>query len=380
MKLCELFSESPCNTGRQPELDLGKAIPILCLAFVHCIIECTSDEGLCSGIPYLFDTIIGGPLSAPMFMFAMGVGMVYTRHGSPGQLARRGVLLCVIAVLLNICRFLLPSLIGYALTGDYSHFISPLVYKLPENDILMFAGGAFLFMALCIRLGIPRLLILAVSAGLSVLATFLNGTDVHSIPGNIILGFFIGTEDPGELIRSYFPFCNWIIVPAAGYVFGSYLFRLRNKKKFYLMVSPLALIITAVYVFFGIRGEIGMFGEGQNCYYHITTPDVLISILAAVGMLGIYAAVAHYLPDAVMRFFSEVSRNINSIYCIHWIFVSMITGVLLYCINGTQELPLWQTLVLSAGIAAISVVIAHYYVIFKRRRKTAHEKEKNTHC
>lgn len=32
-----------------------------------------------SGIPYLFDTVIGGPFSAPMYLFAMGISMDYTR-------------------------------------------------------------------------------------------------------------------------------------------------------------------------------------------------------------------------------------------------------------------------------------------------------------
>lgn len=41
------------------------------LAFIHCIIECTPEESLGAGIPLLFDSIIGGPLAAPMFMFAM---------------------------------------------------------------------------------------------------------------------------------------------------------------------------------------------------------------------------------------------------------------------------------------------------------------------
>ena len=67
------------NSGRQIEIDLARAVIIFCLPLIHCMIECTSDEGLTRGIPYLFDTIIGGPLSAPMYMFVMGVGMVYTR-------------------------------------------------------------------------------------------------------------------------------------------------------------------------------------------------------------------------------------------------------------------------------------------------------------
>ena len=74
MKLKDkIFSNEPINTSRQWELDLARAVIIFCLALIHVTIECTTDEGLCSGIPYLFDTIIGGPFSAPMYMFVMGV-------------------------------------------------------------------------------------------------------------------------------------------------------------------------------------------------------------------------------------------------------------------------------------------------------------------
>ena len=78
MNFRDLFADKPVNTGRQNALDLGKAFPILCLPFVHTFIECTTDAGLGHGIPYLFDSIIGGPFSAPMWMFAMGIGILYT--------------------------------------------------------------------------------------------------------------------------------------------------------------------------------------------------------------------------------------------------------------------------------------------------------------
>ena len=59
-----------------------------------------------------------------------------------------------------------------------------------------------------------------------------------------------------------------------------------------------------------------------------------------------------YLSKGLMRkgsvaFLREVSRNITSIYCIHWVFVRTITNVILYIKNGTQILPLWQTMLLS---------------------------------
>ena len=76
-----------------------------------------------------------------------------------------------------------------------------------------------------------------------------------------------------------------------------------------------------------------------------------------------------------VAFLREVSRNITSIYCIHWVFVRTITNVILYIKNGTQILPLWQTLLLSLAILLVTLIIAHYYRIMKKILLT--ERRKN---
>ena len=125
----KIFSHDQINTSRQWELDLARAVIIFFLALIHVAIECTSDEGLCSGIPYLLDTIIGGPFSAPMYMFVMGVGMCYTRKKAPKDHVIRGLKIFVVGYVLNICRFLIPYSIGYWITGDYTTYVEPLLYK-----------------------------------------------------------------------------------------------------------------------------------------------------------------------------------------------------------------------------------------------------------
>lgn len=376
MTLKKMFSKEPVNLGRQHELDILKALPILCLPFIHCIIECCTDEALCGGIPYLFDTIIGGPLSAPCYMFAMGIGMIYTRNQSAKYFAIRGVKLGITAIVLNICRFLIPFLIGYAITGDKEKFITPLVYKVFENDILAFAAMTFLVISLFIKLKIPDWLMFLIALGMSVAGTFLSGTDVHSVLGNIFLGYLIGTEDKAEMVCSYFVFFNWFIVPVSGYIFGKWLKRLDNKKLFFGIFSSIAIIAGIIYFISGIKTGRGMFGEGQNCYYHITTYDAVASIVTAFGLLGLYYFLLPIIPKKILAFLTEVSRNINSIYCIHWIFVIFTTNIIIYIVKGTQILPLWQTLLLSLGICVVSVILAHYYQLIKLKVLNKNEKKK----
>lgn len=365
------------NTGRQPELDIAKAVIIFLLAFIHCTIECTNEEALESGIPYLLDTVIGGPLAAPMFMFAMGVGMVYTRKKSAADYAARGVRLLLAGFILNICRYTLPFLLGYAVTSDYNKYISPLPYRTLCNDILQFAGIAMLLIALFRQLKIrgSSMLILMFTAALimSAAGTLLNGTDTGVTAVNIFLGYFIGTEDASVTIFSDFPLLNWFIVPVSGYIFGNYLIHVKDKKNFYRLLSPLSFAVAAVYFIIGIRNGSGMFGDGQNCYYHIRTDDILISIVAVIGMLGIYYRMADLLPERLMRILKEISGNITKIYCIHWVILVLTVDVLLYAVMGTNELPVYMTLLLSLFISIAAITAAH---MISRRKNLQQKKER----
>lgn len=354
----ELYAGEVVNQGRQIELDCAKFAAIFCLALIHCTIECIPEEGLASGIPYLFDTVIGGPLSAPLYMFAMGVGMVYTRNDHPADHMRRGLRLCVLSYALNICRFLIPYLAGWLITGESDKYISPLLYLVMENDILLFAGAAMLTIALFQRLGLTDEAILGIALALSVLGNFLVGVDAGRPLPNILLGYLIGTEDAAGMVHSYFPLLNWFIVPVSGYVFGKRLLRVKNKSLFYGIFSTAALAVTVIYFYVGITRELGMFGEGQNCYYHITTPDALASICAAVAALGIWYVLARFLPDPALSVMAAVSRNITRVYCIHWVIISFTVNVALYAARGTQTLSVPATMLLGTAISVVSMALA----------------------
>lgn len=357
----ETFSEEIVNSGRQPEVDLAKAVIIFCLALVHCTIECTPEESLASGIPYLFDSVIGGPVSAPMFMFAMGIGMVYTKHRTPQDYVRRGLKIGITGFALNLWRFLVPLFVGYKITGDYEKYIVPLPYRILGNDILQFACLVMLLMALFVWLRISKAEMLLICLGMSLLGTCVNGMDMGTPYCNIFLGYLIGTEDPAGMVASDFPLLNWMIVPASGYIFGTYLLRVKNKKRFYKKVSAAGLLITGLYFPVGISNRWGMFGEGQNCYYHLTTADAAVSLALTIGLLGIYYMLCEHLPDNVMICVGEVSRNINMIYCIHWVLVMFITNDILYILNGTQELSVSLTMLLGLSISIVSILTAHFW-------------------
>ena len=380
-QLGELLADEPVNRGRQLDIDIAKAEMVLMLPFIHCIIECTSDEGLCSGIPYLFDTIIGGPFSAPMYLFAMGVCFVYTRKNKPEQWLWRGISLIGVFYLSNTCRFLIPYLIGYKISGDREHFLDPLFYRWFGNDVLLFAGMAIIAMAIFKYLNLRDRAIFGIAAVMTISATLIGDVDTHSMFGNIFLGYIVGTDDASGYVISDFPILTWLIFPVTGYIFGKVHIRIKDKRAFYRIISPAALLVPLIYFPIGIHFGWGMFGEGQNCYYHMMIWDVAVCMFLNIGMLGLWNLMSRYFSNSTKAFFFEVSNNITAIYCIHWVFVRTITNVILYIKNGTQILPLWETMLLSLAILIVSVAIAHYYKILKAgflARKTEYISEQGS--
>lgn len=177
---------------------------------------------------------------------------------------------------------------------------------------------------------------------------------------NVALGHIIGTEEPNGFVLSDFPIMNWFMVPVAGYIFGKVLLRVKDKKKFYLPVMPILAVLYWVYFAVESRLHFGKMAGGatlveeENAYYHAETFDIISYIVCAVGMMGIYFIISEICPDVVNKFFNSVSRNITRIYFIHWLFVVLITNVILYKINGTQELPVYQIMILALCIFLIS--------------------------
>ena len=366
----EMFADVKINTTRQPELDVAKALPILCLPFVHVIIECTPEEGLLHGIPFLFDSIIGGPFSAPMFMFAMGIGIAFVSVRVYHSPAKRFMRLMTAGYALNICRFLIPFLLGFALTKDTEQYLDPLWYEVLGNDILQFAPLALLTIDLFFRLKMSKKTMFATALAMSLAGWMLNGTDFGSPALNIFMGYFIGTEQAGGLLVSDWPLLNWLIIPVSGYIFGEYLLRVKDKKQFYRRLLPV-LLVPLVYFPLAIHYGTGMFMPGENAYYHATTYELLIYICLCAGMLSVYYFLLRYIPAKLMSFFETISRNITAFYCIHWVLISFSVNVFLYIKNGTQELPVSASLLLSFVISAMTAVIIYIKEGFRKKGKKA---------
>lgn len=366
-----IFATEEVNTGRQVEFDIAKVVFVIFVAMVHCSIECTPGGDLSHGFPYLFDSVIGGPMIAPGLMFVMGVCIMYSRKHQWQDVMKRGIFLFLLGFLLNLCRYTIPDLIGFFITGNYERYMEPIVYQTLNNDIFQLAGMAMITIGLFIKWKLPDWGMLVIALSCSVIGTLCNGLDVGNPAGNIFLGYFLGTEDAQGKVLSYFVYLNWLIVPVSGYVFGKKMRKVKDKALLYRCISPLCFLIIIPYYAVGISRRLGMFGDGENCYYHVTTPDVLVCILTALGMLGIYYWIGSRLSEKAIRVVGQIGKDMTAFYFIHWILVAGSVHLGLYIIRGTQELSQGWVLLLALVITFVSLALADLWSrkIWKRGRK-----------
>ncbi|MCR5099555.1 MAG: acyltransferase family protein [Lachnospiraceae bacterium] len=347
---------------------MAKAVVACCLAAIHVFVECTPDEVLDSfGVPYIFDSILGGPLAAPMFMFCMGIGLTYSRDRSPKHLFKRGVIILVMGLLLNTLRYLIPSLIGYHITGDYGFYISPLPYKFFGNDIWQFAGLAHILMSLMLYADLSPFGTLNIAFVLNAIGMIFLDFECRYDAVNIILGHFIGVGGEGR-IYSDFPLLIWFPIYAGGFAYGNIMNRVKDEDRFYSMITLPCLVVPIAFMFTEYFMGVGMMGgDGVNVFYHMNLGEELICIILVIGMMGIYHFLQKNMSKKVIGLIEKISRSLMDIYFFQWVLVWWAVDFFVNIIQGSRYMDWPQALVLGVILSFLSVVIGVWWADFVKR-------------
>ena len=124
---------------------------------------------------------------------------------------------------------------------------------------------------------------------MSVFGSMVRHVDLNNPALNIALGHIVGTQDSAGLVMSDFPIFNWFFVPAGGYVFGEMLTRIKDKDRFYKIVTPIPLIL---YTVFCVLEYIFSFGQMDSGATLVESPlDLLkrrINSLSPRTCFGVY--------------------------------------------------------------------------------------------
>lgn len=337
-----LFSKDKINTGRQIELDIAKSFSIIFMIFVHTVTTATLFEYTIS-LPYsvIVEFILGGPFSAPVFMFCMGIGLIYSRNSQPNKMIKRGIKLFLIGLLVNIFSFIFPHFLSQYLlnSGDLFPIFGGLV--LFYVDILGFAGLSFVILGIFKKINLSNKQLLATGIILSIIGSFLRFGDFGSAQLNILFGYFIGTQSE----FTAFPLFNWLIIPISGYVYGHYFIRVKDKSKFFRL-WPIFLVIPVIY-FLVYMSFIFDFSTTfpEEYYFYMSTLLALFIIILMHGVLGFSFWLSKRIPEKLKNIFALLSKNLTGIYVAQWLLIPMTIILIVYINKSIVFNDLYYTII-----------------------------------
>lgn len=311
----KLFSDQNLNTGRQVEIDIMKAVTVVFFMILCHVYEHDTD-GFESTFTWISDMLLGG-FAAPVFMFAMGFGMKYSRSRNLNSQYWRGVKLLTFGQVLNVFRYLIPNQLYWSITGDEFYLRSHALNF--SSDIMQFAGLAFLFMTLTKQLKFSSFQTLLLAVLMSLIGYVLEGVQTGCYAFDQLLGMFWGTET-----ESYFPLFNWFIFVAAGRLFGKWYKRLPDKGRFYAISAPISALCFAGYLYVITCTEPGLFGfhdEALHGFCWMRLPDALACMSCFPIMFGICYWISQLLPEKSYTYISHPSTYINPYYNISWVVI-----------------------------------------------------------
>lgn len=364
-------------SSRLFEVDVVKAFAILWMVFMHVY------EQL-SGIDYLREMpvdafrntieFLGGPLTAPVFMFSMGIGMVYTKHDSPSDFAKRGLKLFIGGFALNFARqtsfYIVADIIGVETGAVFSTLESLFI-----SDILHLAGLSFLLIALLKVMKLKSAHILGIAIIMLILgsmATVSAGSytyEAESTVPTMLLGLLIFSGK-----TTAFPLLLWFVFPASGMVFADILQRVEDRASFYRKTLGVSVVVCALvsilYIWTGhdFRQFYTTVSEQyyrSDLYHYIFILSVVLMALSLAFFL--FRGLEQTKPG---KFISYCSMNLNTIYVCQWMTISFImTAMVLLDIGKVGAAG-----VVSSGIIVAAVAIGLSYV-WKKLRSRFKKKE-----
>ena len=304
------------NTGRQLEIDIAKGFAIICMVLVHTIEYFYNGSSSAANAVVEF---LGSPFAAPVFMFALGVGVNYTKNSSPEHYIKRGCQMFVLSYVYNFFVYAAPYLSIYFKTGDFEYFEAAVI-EFSNVDILQFAALAFFTFAIVKKFNWNKAVIIGYAAAVSLIGQYLTNT-VELPEGGLsyVLGLFWGSSE-----ISFFPYCSWIAFPLIGYIFGKELINTENKAGLYASIAkvsiPVYFAMMANAAYAGIDfGQLT--GEYQVSYYHMGIYGNVCLLAFVFGWLSICYLISMFIPEGIMAYFIKLSRNITKIYVVQYILI-----------------------------------------------------------
>ncbi len=355
----EPTQKGPSKAKRIRSFDLARGLAILFMIFQHCVLMYGTEE-MSEEIPGATLYILGTAPAAPVFMFLMGVFFVYPGSKSLEENLLRGVKLLILGYILNILRFVLPTLVllGAGLTSS-----EDLGSEGPQElflvlDILQFAGLAYIIMALLRHKAKDDTKVyLAVAALVMVVSPLLWGTGTdHPLFGQLLRPLW------GEDSGAFFTLFPWLLFPLLGMVFGIRLNTgegIQELSRKGLKPGLVAMVLGGVLSIIALGTSVEYQAVGEYPLAGVTLSLFLVGFVLV--WLWLCEMVVDRVPGRIFDILLFWSRSITTIYFIQWTLIGW--GIFLL---GSEEQGLGVVLVSIVIVTGLSHVIAERYLEFKR--------------
>ena len=340
---------------RQRELDYTKTLAIFMMCIIHVFEELSiynMETSLPSGFAENLIQFAAGPLGAPMFIFATGVGMVFSRNQEPGKIFQRGVSLFLLGVLLNICRDVIPRLIVWFISGTFQGW-EEYHYQLFNVDVLHFAGLAFILTALFRKKGLPPLAVLPIAVAMQAVGNWLSLVTEPKGIWEVLLSFFYYTGD-----LSCFSLLPWYLSLAIGVVCGTLMQTYADDpdklhRGFFLTSFCCLLGLLCACYFNNVDVRV-FYALHENLLYRQTFFNFLYNIFNILLLLSAVHFIIKKVPMGY-SFFNYCGTNLTKIYIIQWMIIGWMTSFQGYL---HIEPNFNESILLGIGIALVSMGIS----------------------
>jgi hypothetical protein len=333
----------PTNTKRQVEVDITRGLAVFFMILVHITSDLSNETTSKTILGKVID-FFGTIPAAPVFMFLMGIGFVYSRNQKPSTLFKRGVTIFLGGYILNFSRGFLPFFIG----GNMSLYTInsaevPWYYYLVQGDIFHFAGIAMMFTAILKKYRISECYYPMIAFIISILTPFVSKPDTGISLLDTLLSTVFGKDG-----YVFHPFFSWMVYPLMGSFFGWILIRIENKNIFYIKAVILSILFSipaAIFLVINPNYDLGIVTGDVLHYFHHSIISNILFISFIIIWLAIWYKVSVILPDVVKNRLIFWSKAVTIIYIIHWIII------------GWSEFLFVEELNLAGTIAAIIIIV-----------------------
>ncbi|MDO8827564.1 heparan-alpha-glucosaminide N-acetyltransferase domain-containing protein [Methylophaga sp.] len=323
------------NTSRIATFDLARGLAILFMMLIH-VLDFYGQADVRSSLFGSVVSFLGSPPAAPVFMFIMGIFIVFSTRLDVATGLRRAAWLFVIGYVLNLLRGSIPLWLSLQLgLVSYAELEAGGVSPLSEFlivDILQFAGLAF---AICVFLKHyfpqPKYWLAT-----GVIVVFLSPLLWDISSGWIVLDEVLKLLWGNKYQGSMFPLFPWLAYPLFGMAFGFWFKRTNSPKRFFINTLWLGLALLLVGTLLTLSNM-----DFHYPYFLRSGPGATIWISGFVLLwLGICRFVVENIAlNRVVELLFFWSKHVTAIYILQWIIIGW--GLMAV---GVQQLSFINTL------------------------------------